>query len=489
MRILLRILILSTALLPAVHAANDSNRQPSEDSSRPEKYTAPSATALSRQQAYPAKSPPPPEYQILSHVIRMGETAARLRAVLEAMPGSNPAPEPLMPQTPPSLLNATYRSMVDETLARIARLETLVADLGRIIGAMPDPQPKPVTVISPALPSVTETKANDNDNLRLLLWAGAAAIALLLVWRWVRRRKDATIEGIPHSPTNAARERTSNAKLLVAPHAINSPPVQILNIDRPLEPRPASTMSPAMSPLTDARSSWRSVNIPTPAHVDTPQGDMEIPPSTAAIINNLRPLVAEKTSPLTPPVIANDEHPSAAIPDPDLPLAFEPAPLSATSPTREEAPVAKSATTSPGTDEALELAEIMIAMGLTEGAARTLVEQIRADPKRALPHWLKLLDIYRKSGMKDQFEHSAHQLQSQFNIRAAEWKAAGQAGTMESLEAYDRIISRVQALWPTPECCEFLTSLLEDNRAGTRAGFPQPAAEEILLLLSMLEHR
>lgn len=442
MRILLRILILSTALLPGVHAANDSNRQPSDDFSRPERHTAPSATALSQEQAYPAEAPPPPEYQILSHVIRMSETAARLRAVLEAMPGSNPAPEPLMPQTPPSLLNATYRSMVDETLARIARLETLVADLGRIIGAMPDPQPKPVTVISPALPSVTETKANDNDNLRLLLWASAAAIALLMVWWSVRRRKDATIEGIPHSPTNSARERTSDAKSLVVA-----------------------------------------------AHVDTPQDDMEIPPSTSAIINNLRPIFAEKTSPVTPPVIANDEHPSAAIPDPDLPLAFEPAPLSATSPTREEAPVAKHAATPPGIDQALELAEIMIAMGLTEGAARTLVEQIKVDPKRALPHWLKLLDIYRKSGMKDQFEHSAHQLQSQFNVRAAEWKAAGQAGTMESLEAYDRIISRVQALWPTPECGEFLTSLLEDNRAGTRAGFPQPAAEEILLLLSMLQHR
>ncbi len=487
MRIVLRILILSTVLLPAVHAANDSNRQPSDDSSRPERHTAPSATALSRQQAYPAEAPSSPEYQILSHVIRMSETAARLRAVLEAMPGSNPAPEPLMPQTPPSLLNATYRSMVDETLARIARLETLVADLGRIIGAMPDPQPKPVTVIFPALPSVTETKAN--DNLRLLLWTSAAAIALLLIWRWVRRRKDATIEGIPHSPTNAARERTSDAKLRVASHVINLRPVQIVNIDRPLEPWPASTMSPAMSPLADAQSSGPSVSIPTPAHVDTPQDDMEIPPSTSAIINNLRPIVAEKTSPLTPPVIANDEHPSVAITDPDLPLAFEPAPLSATSPTREEAPVAKHATTPPGIDQALELAEIMIAMGLTEGAARTLVEQIKVDPKRALPHWLKLLDIYRKSGMKDQFEHSAHQLQSQFNIRAAEWTAAGQTGTMESLEAYDRIISRVQALWPTSECGEFLTSLLEDNRAGTRAGFPQPAAEEILLLLSMLQHR
>lgn len=135
--------------------------------------------------------------------------------------------------------------------------------------------------------------------------------------------------------------------------------------------------------------------------------------------------------------------------------------------------------------QALELAEIMVSMGLTEGAARTLVEQIQLNPKRALPHWLKLLDIYRKSGMKEKFDQSAKELHTRFNVHVGDWQKAGQKVPHETLENYPRILAQVQAMWGQPDCNEYLTSLLEDNRGGTRAGFPAAVAEEILLLISL----
>ena len=46
--------------------------------------------------------------------------------------------------------------------------------------------------------------------------------------------------------------------------------------------------------------------------------------------------------------------------------------------------------------QSIELAEIMVSMGLAQGAADALTERIRVNPKRALYHWLKLLEVYRR---------------------------------------------------------------------------------------------
>jgi hypothetical protein len=41
-------------------------------------------------------------------------------------------------------------------------------------------------------------------------------------------------------------------------------------------------------------------------------------------------------------------------------------------------------------------------------------------------------------------------------------------------------------LWPRRSCAQYLSRLIEDNRGGTRSGFPQPVVEEILFLLDLL---
>jgi hypothetical protein len=134
-------------------------------------------------------------------------------------------------------------------------------------------------------------------------------------------------------------------------------------------------------------------------------------------------------------------------------------------------------------DQSLELAEIMVSMGLAQGAADALNERIRNNPRRALFQWLKLLEVYRRAQMQDDFERAAKELRQAFNVQPAGWVAG--PGSI-SIEDFPHLADRLLQLWPTPECTAFLNGLLEDNRGGTRNGLPQSVAEEILLLEQIL---
>lgn len=186
----------------------------------------------------------------------------------------------------------------------------------------------------------------------------------------------------------------------------------------------------------------------------------------------------------TAPEAKPEAEPEAEPPVAAAPAASPPEPPPAT-------PVLASGPLSPSeADLSLELAEVMLSMRMTDSAAQTLEEHIRAHPRQALIHWLKLLDIYRQSGQQADFEESALQLQQHFNIAPPDWPAGSQlaaaAPQLPSLEHHAHVIGRIQELWPRRSCAEYLDRLLADNRGGTRTGFPPAVVEEILLLLSVL---
>jgi len=133
---------------------------------------------------------------------------------------------------------------------------------------------------------------------------------------------------------------------------------------------------------------------------------------------------------------------------------------------------------------AIELANIMTSMGLAQSAAETLVEHIRENPRESLPQWLKLLEIHRLNGNRADFERSANEMRQHFNVQPDDWNASPHGRT--SLESYPHIRSQVVKLWRKPECTALLRALLLDNREGTRVGFPLQVAEEILLLVAIL---
>lgn len=191
------------------------------------------------------------------------------------------------------------------------------------------------------------------------------------------------------------------------------------------------------------------------------------------------------------PTVAPAAKPVEAVPEPQFELPSvqpepEPAPIAPpVTPVEAFEPVPSiEAPSSAQGDQALELAEIMLSMGLGHGATQTLTEQIRNEPKQALRHWLKLLDIYRKNGQQEEFERSAEELRLHFNVRPEDWHA--QPGTTQSLESFPHIAKRLTELWGKPDCLVYMQNLLDDNRGGARSGFPQSVAEELLMLTSVM---
>jgi hypothetical protein len=172
-----------------------------------------------------------------------------------------------------------------------------------------------------------------------------------------------------------------------------------------------------------------------------------------------------------------DEHPTrSTVPLPTI--DFEPPrPTPALAPTDEAVP------TDPAT-AAIELANIMTSMGLGQSAAQTLVEHIRDNPRQSLHQWLKLLEIHRMNGNRLEFEKHAGEVKLHFNVQPDEWDVSA-AKVRASLEDYPHIRSQLVKLWRKPQAVPILQALLMDNREGTRAGFPQTVAEEILLLLAI----
>lgn len=140
-----------------------------------------------------------------------------------------------------------------------------------------------------------------------------------------------------------------------------------------------------------------------------------------------------------------------------------------------------------GVTPVMELAEIMLSFGRVNGAAQTLQEFIEANPKAALQPWMRLLDIYRDSGMRAEFEALATNLNQNFNVEVVHWDKAAPGERLEmSLELLPHIRDQIDALWGKPECFDYLQQLLRDNRNGERTGFSLPVVKEILLLIDLM---
>jgi hypothetical protein len=175
-------------------------------------------------------------------------------------------------------------------------------------------------------------------------------------------------------------------------------------------------------------------------------------------------------------------------------LDVSPAPTSRPSARPNYAPVASPVAAAPAVvaippepedqNHALEVAEIMRSMGFGSNDAQAITDQIRNEPMQALRHWLKLLDVYRKNGQREEFERSAEELLMNYNVRPADWNA--RQDESQSIEDYPHLLERIVELWGKPDCLVFMQQLLDDNREGARSGFPQAVAEELLLLTSVM---
>lgn len=155
----------------------------------------------------------------------------------------------------------------------------------------------------------------------------------------------------------------------------------------------------------------------------------------------------------------------------------------------------------------MELAEIMLSFGRVKGAAQALQEFIDNSPQEALQPWIRLLDVYRMAGMRDEFERVAQNLNQHFNVEVLRWDlgqqpiATADALDLElvpreeeiaapkafSLEDMPHICQTLIDSWDKHEVVEYLHRLLRDNRGGKRSGFTLEVVQEILFLIELWE--
>jgi len=136
----------------------------------------------------------------------------------------------------------------------------------------------------------------------------------------------------------------------------------------------------------------------------------------------------------------------------------------------------------------LALAEIMLSFGRVRGAAETLAEHIDEHLPQSIQPWSMLLDLYRRGGMRQEFEALAEKMRARFNASIPAWNDSGTpVSGLKSLEDYPHVIQKASARWGTQACLDYLLSLVHDTRAGQRNGFPLEVVEEIALLMAILE--
>ena len=349
--------------------------------------------------------------------------------------------------------------MVDDMLSRIGRIETITRDLKRLIEAFPSltsvppppaaPPSVPAPTLStspmakplPSLPIAIPDEQAAAFPVSLPVAGGVAGLLLLLGLLWRRSR-------------HSNRPAPSPANLITS----NSLPLPGSPFARSAEPSRPIPATPVVVTLDQGATAIETTPI---THVATASVTAPAPASAFDLVSENQHGTIEFSSPPA-----------------DRPSWATEMPASATSPAADEA----------GYDQTLELAEIMLSMGLTGGAAQALSDHISTNPRQALVHWMKLLEIYRKDGHRADFDRAAREMQQSFNIQAAGWLNGSQSG-IQTLEDFPRVSRHVQELWQKPqECTDYLTHLLEDNREGMRAGFPQPVAEEMLLLIAVLKN-
>lgn len=158
----------------------------------------------------------------------------------------------------------------------------------------------------------------------------------------------------------------------------------------------------------------------------------------------------------------------------------------------------------------IELADIMLSFGRVKGATDALLEYIESNPDEALQPWLKLLEIYRQHGMRQDYENLSKKLKLHFNVDPTHWDMAadiaqpmaalGEEGAMSfelllsrlpNLAQLPHISEKITRIWESPECLSYLNSLLRNNRKGEllRRGFTLSTVSELLFLLDILEKR
>lgn len=162
-------------------------------------------------------------------------------------------------------------------------------------------------------------------------------------------------------------------------------------------------------------------------------------------------------------------------------------------------PEAKVSEMAPEDEQPLELAEILLVYGRTQGAIEVFMDHIQRHPENSLQPGLRLLEVYKLGEMRREFETLAASLSHRFNIERPQWDEVQPAHATQVRrddaaqvpEMFARVPPHIKshliAHWGTQESIDFLHKLLKDKRNGTRRGFPASVTQAILGLIKAME--
>lgn len=360
------------------------------------------------------------------------------------------------------------RSVLD-MMNRLRQMEAGVVSVGNALRSLPVEKPPP------PLPTATEFPAPTDGIDWKLMAANLTALVLVAIW-WRSKRKSTRAEqAVLARVTTEARQPAAASPAMPAPAPEAGAPAPVA---------PATALPRDIQERIEPSTAWTDGSA-----VNSPESQKE--PQTVA--EAATPQVPDAAAqPAEMPSPAPDAAPADAATGPAIDFVLEevdpnaPPPPQLTRKTAAPRPTAAKEEPKPNLEPTLHLAEIMLSMGLEEGAAKALVEYTEANPRDAVYHMLKLLGIYRKRGLHKEFQDTAEKLRQHFNIQAEDWNQP--TGEAPTLEKFTRISQHVESIWGRPdECISYLKHLLEDNREGARAGFPKSVAEEILLLVEILK--
>jgi len=127
-------------------------------------------------------------------------------------------------------------------------------------------------------------------------------------------------------------------------------------------------------------------------------------------------------------------------------------------------------------------AEFFVVLGQDDAAVDLLVEHLRQTGGSSPLPYLKLLEIYRRRGVRPDYERVRARFNQRFSAFAPDWDTDMQAG--RTLDSYPGVMPRLQQAWSRPlDAMAELDALLFRRTHGEL--FELPAYREALLLYSM----
>jgi pilus assembly protein FimV len=125
-------------------------------------------------------------------------------------------------------------------------------------------------------------------------------------------------------------------------------------------------------------------------------------------------------------------------------------------------------------------ADFFIALGHDDEAVDLLMANLRSTGGGSPLPYLKLLEIHRRLGQREDYERTRTRFNQRFNSVAPDWSADPSSG--RALEQYPMVMGRIQHAWQSPLDAMVELEALLFGRSDNAEVFDLPAYQEVLLL-------